>query len=448
MKFVPWLLLAAFLLLPASGQAEEEQVFGNVRDAQTGQALVGVDIWNAGSRVQSDADGKFSLLSDGGTLIVRAPGYRALRVVSDAPLRLELQPITPKALYLSFWGADSRELRSRIQQQLRDNALNALVIDIKSSRGHITYRSNIPLAREIGAQHVRPLKDLPDFLADLKAKGIYTIARIVVFKDDLLARNHPEFAAHTPEGELWLDREQLGWTDPFNSQVWDYNIAVAEEAARFGFDEVQFDYIRFPSRSDLVFSRPTDDDSRVSAINGFLERARQRLARYPVYLSANIFGYICWKPEDGKIGQRLIDLASRVDYLSPMLYPSGFSVGIPGFRNPVANPYEVIAHSLQQAEQFSGLAAVRFRPWLQAFRDYAYDRRFFNGEEIHAQINASDANGSQGWMLWNATSRFSQASLQQQLPVDDLKLVDVSPKLQQPTILTRVELYPTEGFPL
>ncbi len=132
--------------------------------------------------------------------------------------------------------------------------------------------------------------------------------------------------------------------------------------AQLGFDEVQFDYIRFPTRSDLIFSQVTNDETRVKAINGYLEQARERLADYPVYLSANIFGYICWHPEDGKIGQRLVDMASRVDYLAPMLYPSGFLRGIPGYRNPVEHPYEIIAKSLQQAVKFSGLSAIHFRP--------------------------------------------------------------------------------------
>ena len=154
-------------------------------------------------------------------------------------------------------------------------------------------------------------------------------------------------------------------------------------------------------------------------------------------ISANIFGYICWKHLDDKIGQRLVDLAAHVDYLSPMLYPSGFPYGIPGYRNPVEHSYEVIAHSLRRGAELADLPANRFRPWLQAFRDYAYDRRRFTADEVHAQINASDASGSNGWMLWNAASRFSLAGLQQSIPFGDLNLVDASPKAGDSTILTR-----------
>jgi hypothetical protein len=253
-------------------------------------------------------------------------------------------------------------------------------------------------------------------------------------------------AALTVDGYLWQDRDKISWVDPFNQQVWDYNIAIATEAAEYGFDEIQFDYIRFPARSDLVFSQENNGESRVAAINGFLERARQQLEPFPVMTSANIFGYICWKHKDHKIGQRLIDLARNVDYISPMLYPSGFPHGVPGYPNPVANSYETIALSLAKAQKLTGLSAVRFRPWLQAFKDYAFDRRSFTASEIHAQINASDANGSHGWMLWNAASRFSLAGLQQNLEPGELNLVDASPKSDEAAILTRIEeqetLYP------
>ncbi len=151
------------------------------------------------------------------------------------------------------------------------------------------------------------------------------------------------------------------------------------------------------------------------------------------------FGYICWKHKDQKIGQRLVDLASYVDYLSPMLYPSGFPHGVPGYPDPVANSYETIALSLARAQKLSGLDGIRFRPWLQAFKDYAFDRRKFTAKDVHAQINASDSSGSHGWMLWNAASRFSLAGLQQQLKAGERHLVDVSPKAVEAAILTRAE---------
>mgnify|MGYP001182378172 CR=1 FL=1 len=441
MRLGHWILTIVFLLLFFyTASAHATLVFGTVTDAVTGVPLSGVELRSSDDRILSAVDGRFALTTDAESIIVRRPGYLPLQVEVESARQLQLQRFVPKALYLSFWSADVPSKRQQILRLIEATGLNALVIDIKSSRGHIAYRSKIPLASQIGAQRVRPLKDLPAFLAELKQRGIYTIARMVVFKDDLLAKQRPEFAAHTQDGQIWQDREKLSWSDPFNQQVRDYNLDVAEEAAQLGFDEVQFDYVRFPSKSDLIFSQETDDESRVAAINRFLSQAKERLAPYPVFTSANIFGYICWKHRDGKIGQRLVELGEQVDYLSPMLYPSGFPRGIPGYANPVKHPYEVIAVSLQKAQKLGKLAPERFRPWLQAFRDYAFDRRSFKAAEVHAQINASDAVGSNGWMLWNAASRFSLAGLQHEVPWMAKKLVDIEPKSVEPAMLTRLEM--------
>ena len=432
------LVLALLLGWSPHLSAETQQVFGTVRDAVSGAPLAGTEIRAMDSRTRTAADGAFSLETEDTTLVVRRPGYRPRRVSAELPGSLTLQPLTPRALYLSYWAADSRQRRRQLQQLLERTGMNALVIDLKSARGDVAFRSRIPLARAVGAQKVRTLKDLPEFLAELKAQGIYTIGRIAVFKDDALARQRRKLAVHTLDGYLWTDRDGISWVDPYSREVWDYNIALAREAAKLGFDEIQFDYIRFPARSDLLFSKENLERQRVAAINGFLRRARTRLGDLPVMLSANVFGYICWKHRDRKIGQRLLDLADSVDYLSPMLYPSGFAQGIPGYRDPVAHSAQVVARSLDRARELTGLEALRFRPWLQAFRDYAFDRRRFTAEEIHAQINASEASGSNGWMLWNAASRFSLAGLQQKVAVDDLHLQDVAPKVEKAAMVTDI----------
>jgi len=449
-KIRHWTLIAALLIsLPGFASAEMESLFGTVQDVQTGALLSGVELHTVDDSSFSAADGSFQLQSNDNEIVVRQPGYLPQKVTADFPLHLQLQPFTPKALYLSYWAADSSDRRDHLQQLIAETGMNALVIDLKSSRGDIAFRSQLPLAQAVGAQRVRTLKDLPEFLAELKRQGIYTIGRIVVFKDGALSRNRRDLAVHTLDGYLWEDREKISWTDPFNPEVWDYNISIAKEAASLGFDEIQFDYIRFPARSDLMFSRENTGENRVAAINGFLQQAKQQLSDQPVMISANIFGYICWKHKDQKIGQRLIDLADYVDYLSPMLYPSGFPHGVPGYKNPVENSYEIVAHSLQKAGELTGLPAVRFRPWLQAFKDYAFDRRSFTANEIHAQINASDANGSHGWMLWNAASRFSLAGLQQEIPMGELNLVDASPKTGDTlTILTRAADHKYDYFPM
>jgi hypothetical protein len=165
------------------------------------------------------------------------------------------------------------------------------------------------------------------------------IARIVVFKDDPLATARPDLAVKRTSGLIFKDREDSGWTDAFNKEAWDYNIAIAIEAASLGFDEIQFDYVRFPDESGFVFSMPNTMENRLAAITGFLSEARRQLTRYNVFLAADIFGYVMWNLDDTHIGQRLQELSSVVDYISPMLYPSCFQFGIPGYPLPVAHPY-------------------------------------------------------------------------------------------------------------
>jgi hypothetical protein len=263
------------------------------------------------------------------------------------------------------------------------------------------------VAAQVGAQDIITIKDMHGLLKLLREKEIYSIARIVVFKDEPLASVKPELAVKRPGGTLWRDREGLAWTDPFRREVWDYNLAIAEEVARYGFDEIQFDYLRFPDARGLVFSAPNTEEARIKTISEFLQAARKRLLPYNVFLSADLFGYVCWNLDDTGIGQTLDSLAPYLDYLSPMLYPSGFHAGIPGCSDPVAHPYEIVYRSLVRAKERSGLAPVRFRPWLQVFRDYAFDRREYGAKEIMQQIRAAEDFGSNGWMLWNPRNEYS-----------------------------------------
>jgi hypothetical protein len=179
-----------------------------------------------------------------------------------------------------------------------------------------------------------------------------------------------------------------------------------------GFDEIQFDYVRFPEAPGLLFSKENTQENRIEAITGFLSEARARLAPYNVFLSADIFGYVCWNRNDTNVGQQLEELATHLDYISPMLYPSGFSHGLGRIKNPVQNPYEIVFLSLNRARERTGLPALRFRPWLQAFRDYAFDRRHFGRNEVRAQTLASEEFGANGWMLWNARNVYNAAGLE------------------------------------
>jgi hypothetical protein len=410
-----WIAILA-LIFPVSGWPDN--LCGvRVVDSITGQAVKDVTLVLDGKALAADDQGVFSFSASkgGGRLGAKAPGYKRVEQALIDPLpeglmEIRLAPFSPRALYLSFYGVGSKALRDPALKMIEETELNALVIDVKGDRGMIPYRSTVPLAAEVGGQRIITVRDIDGLLAFFKEKGIYTIARIVVFKDDLLATARPDLAVKTPTGEPWRDRERLAWVDPFRKEVWNYNIQIAEEAAKLGFDEIQFDYVRFPDSRSPRFSQPSTEDGRVKAIAGFLQEARARLEPYNVFVAADIFGYVCWNLNDTDIGQKLDPIASAVDYLSPMLYPSGFQFGIPGYRNPVQNPYEIIYLSLKKAQERTKISPLRFRPWLQAFKDYAFDRRQFNGKELRDQISASEKFGAQGWMLWNPVNQYTTAS--------------------------------------
>lgn len=407
------LLLACPLLCGLAAQAEIWR--GQVRDARDATPIADALIVVDGTpRVGSDASGAFHFEAPAGAerLTARAAGYRRLELAlpeRPAALDLALAPVRPKALYLSAYGIGNAELRGAALALIAQTELNALVIDVKGDRSVVPYRSAALAAAGLTAPPI--VADMPALLGELRARGLYLIARIVVFKDDALANRRPQWAVRDAAGQLWRDREQLAWIDPFRREAWALSLALAEEAAQLGFDEVQFDYLRFPDTSGLRFAEPNTEATRVALLAEFLQAARQRLVPYNTALAADLFGYTAWNLDDTQIGQRLETLAPLLDYVSPMLYPSGFAFGIPGHRDPLAAPYEIVAQTLQRAQQRTGLPAARWRPWLQAFRDYAFDRREFGATQIRAQIDAAEALGCNGWMLWNPHNRYAAAGL-------------------------------------
>lgn len=402
-----WVLLRTFyaVVVILAAFATDGVHKGRVVDAVTGAGIAGATVNAGGTVVQTDADGNFAIAGSPPRITARAAGYRQSGATDFASngQAIKLAPFRARALYLSFYGVGSQALREPALDLIRNSGglLNSVVIDVKGDRGLIAFRTGTALAHEIGADKAITIPDLPALIKHLHAEGIYAIARIVVFKDEPLASARPDLAVKTSAGTVFHDSENLAWTDPFRSEIRDYNIDIAVEAARAGFDEIQFDYLRFPDAKNIRFSEPNTMKSRRAAITAFLSDARQRLMPYNVYLAADIFGYVCWNTDDTGIGQSLDDIVPLVDYVSPMLYPSGFTFGIPGYRDPVQHPYEIVRLSLNRAIARTGAAPLKFRPWLQAFKDYAFDRRTFDNDEMQPQIRAAEEFGSDGWMIWN-----------------------------------------------
>jgi len=421
-KLFCFAFVVLFLFLTAcyhtgSVPTTNDRATGIVMDAVAKKPLAGAIITLDGREVlRTGPDGTFPIKADVRRVAARAYGYtRAEQFINTGrkanPLEISIKPIKPKALYLTVYGIGSKKLRESALKLIETTELNTLVIDVKGDRGYVPYPSEVRLVSSIGGQKLILVKDIKGLVRTLKSKGIYTVARIVVFKDNLLGVARSDLAVRTEGGAVWRDRENLIWVDPSRKEVWDYNIAIAVEAAKNGFDEIQFDYVRFPDNKGLKFAVPNTEENRSGAISGFLHSAREKLIPYNVFIAADVFGYAAWNLNDTKIGQKIDQIGSAVDYISLMLYPSGFQFGIPGYRNPVANSNRIVYLTLERAQKRTQISAVRFRPWLQAFKDYAFDRRQFTGAEIQEQIKASEEFGTNGWMLWNPRNIYTADGL-------------------------------------
>jgi hypothetical protein len=411
-------ILLVLLLAPASAQTKAPLKI-HVVDASSSAGVPDATVTLGDKILPTEASGDYELPADTASVMLRAPGYRAVTYaaadIATNKGKLALTPIDVHALYLTEYGIASAALRDPVLRIIHHGGANALVINIKTDFGQLDYPSHIPLATEIGARKMTTIHSLSDLAAAGHAQGIYMIARIVTFKDLPLATAHPELALHLANGQLFYDNKHLAWTDPWQAKVRAYDIAIAVEAAKAGFDEVQFDYVRFPdSNSKLVASGPTDEAGRVKAITGFLAEAHKALIPYNVFQSADIFGYDSWNPGDTGIGQQLEPIVSAVDYVCPMLYPSGFKFGIPGHPKPMDTLDDIdatIRQSLQRSIDRTKANPKKFRPWLQAFRDYAFQHRIFGPEEVATQIRAGKEVHVDSWSLWNARNVYSGLGL-------------------------------------
>jgi hypothetical protein len=410
------LLASSFALTAQTANTPGSQLTVKVLNSATHQPALDATV-TVNGKVLIATNGVYTLPSGTQSVMARAPGYRAV-TVSAADIHndsIELHPFAVHALYLSEYGISSSVIRNSAYEIIKRGGANAIVVNIKSDHGQLVYPSAIPLAKEIGARNVTTIHSLSDLVNSAHAQNIYIIARIVTFKDTPLATSKPELAIHLANGELFKDREGLSWTDPFKPEVRAYNIAIATEAAKAGFDEVQFDYVRFPdSTTRLIVSGPTDEAHRIEAISSFLGDAHKALVPYNVFLSADIFGYTFWNTNDTGIGQQLNHLVDKVDYICPMLYPSGFAHGIPGHAKPLASTddiHETIKLTLDKGIKRTDINPLKLRPWLQAFRDYAFGRVVFGPEQVATQISAADADHTDGWSLWNPRNSYTSIGL-------------------------------------
>lgn len=289
--------------------------------------------------------------------------------------------------------------------------INGLVINVKDDNGFITYNSHVEIVQEMNKETAIPIRDIENMLQILKEYDIYTIGRIVAFKDKNFAVLSPEHSIQFKTGGTWLDPNSgnIPWINPFDQYVWDYNLAIAKEAALLGFDEIQFDYVRFPdgakTYNEITEFPGRDGRDKDQAVADFLEYSKEELEPYNVNLSADVFGIITrtWDDYPEDIGQTWILMGKHVDNLAPMVYPSHYSTGWYNLENPNANPYLVVKGSMEEAiEKNSSMKNPPIiRPWIQDF-DWAGIE--YGPDKIRDQIVAAKELGIFEYMVWNPSN--------------------------------------------
>lgn len=314
-----------------------------------------------------------------------------------------------RGIHLTCWGAGSAKSRRELIKKISGSVINTVVVAVKETDGKV-YIPGVEKAVKWGS-HENAIPDPEAMIKDFKGAGLYTIARIVVFKDKILPRVRKDLAVHTPSGDLWRSHNGATWADEYSREVWDYNIDIAERCAKLGFDEIQLDYLRYPSEGNTSlcrYSKPHNRQTAVKNLKEFLEYAHKRLAPYKVKISADVFGLTTTARDDMGIGQDIGTLASGADYVYPMMYPSHYYPGEYNLKVPNKEPFKVINRGLKDAITKLGPHYARLRPYLQDFSLFGVH---YGPREVRAQLMAAHLNLLRSWILWNAGNKYTWAAL-------------------------------------
>jgi hypothetical protein len=318
----------------------------------------------------------------------------------------ERGPAVVRALYVNRWASQSRRRMVKLIATADSTEINALVVDMKDEFGLNFATSKPEFAKNAGGAN--KIRNVAAFLDTLRAHKIFPIARIVVFKDSVTARVHPEWTIRRTDGSIWRDKKGIAWVNPYHRELWEYNIGVAEELVKMGFGEVQFDYIRFPepypSLPKQVF--PGGGDlSKPDALAAYLKEAKERLNKLGVRSTADIFGLVTTVDGALEVGQEWEKISPNVDVALPMVYPSHYPRGELHIPHPNAEPYKVIVTAISRARERDkklGLAEPEHvRPWLQAF---TLGPPEYGAPQLEAEKKAVYDSGYRGWVMWNPGS--------------------------------------------
>jgi len=359
--------------------------------------------------------------------------------LADLPKKLENPPVVLKAIYITGWSAGSKKYLNYLNELFKTTQINSVVIDIKENFGSVSYKTGAKKAKEYKAYYPE-ISDINALVKELHSQGIYVIGRMVIFEDSILAKNRPDLAVYDKSKTqdlskliLWQDNHSLSWVDPASQEVWDYNIEIARDAVSHGFDEINFDYVRFPTDGKLDnIGFPVWDQKipRHLIINNFFKKLRESLP--DTKISIDLFGQTTTNTDDMGIGQTFEDSLNYFDYVCPMVYPSHYINGFLGFKNPADHPYQIIKYATDSAiarqkvyakinnklaenphDQKIGVGAsklAKIRPWLQDFNLGA----IYNTDMVLQEIKAvSDSTGADfnGYLLWNPSNIYTKGAI-------------------------------------
>ena len=348
-----------------------------------------------------------------------------LTIVSE-PVKEKIVRDDIKAIYLTGWSAGTKSKLESTITNIKANGFNAVVIDIKDEAGRLSYKSNVKTAIDIGASQ-NMISNITNVINLLKENDIYVIGRIVTFKDPLYAKKVQDIAYKKADNSIWIDYSGNNWPNPYNTSSWDYPIALAKEGAELGFDEIQFDYVRFPSSEgktkQIAFGFDSDTKTKSQVINSFLEKVMSELEEYKIVVSADVFGIITKRQGDFEnIGQDFAAIGQIVDVICPMVYPSHYAPGEYKLANPDKSPYNTVFYSVQdglkryaEIENPDVKKAV-IRPYLQDFTaSWLGKGKYLNysTNQVKDQIQACYDLRIQTFTLWDPSNKYSYEALQQ-----------------------------------
>lgn len=332
-------------------------------------------------------------------------------------------PEQVKGIYITACAASTPNFRKSLENLIQETEINSIVLNIKDETGKIAFDMDNPLFENAIARLNEgecKITDIKKLLEDWHEMGIYIIGRLPVFQDPHLVKTRPDLAVKkSKEGTVWKDHKGISWLDAGSKEVWDYMLTLAIESYKLGFDEINFDYIRFPSDGNMrEIYYPVSEErllldperGKAKVLQEFFVYLNNKMKKEGIPTSADLFGMVTTNDDDLNIGQILEYALPFFDFICPMVYPSHYPNGFIGLSNPAEYPYKVIHYSMGKAVEKTLNASStvdKLRPWLQDFNLGAT----YDAQKVRAQIQATYDVGLDSWLLWSASNRYTKEAL-------------------------------------